>query len=370
MKAFLYLLAIYLLTSCGNTTAIDPLEPILKLRFEEAENADIAELTDSIGFIALENDPEAYFTDIAKLSAKNGYFYLMETFSQNKGLLVFDGGGNFIRTIGKIGEGPGMMRRPTDFEILSDGSVVFVDRDLRRLFFYSSEGEFQKTSDLSFPAISLVHLKDGDWLFSANIQDTTSFKVVKTDVEFLPIEHHFPYSEEEKQIMLSYGNFHFTGPEILYHRPFSDTLSIFSETGSLAQQIKLDFGNESPPIEALYDFQKLSAYQNKVRYSYLLSRPVITKEYIVGMYATTFNEGGIWLFARKSGRLNSIMLDMESYTFKDIYRPLTVLHEKGIVSHMMPEMSVMEKNLSDIPQNMQEHLADEGHVLVVHYLKE
>ncbi|WP_114751542.1 6-bladed beta-propeller [Pleomorphovibrio marinus] len=370
MKAFLYLLVIGLLTSCGQNTAIDTLEPILPLRFEEAENADIAALTDSIGFIALDNNPEAYFTDIAKLSAKNGHFYLMETFSQTKGLLVFDGEGNFIRSIGEIGEGPGKMRRPTDFDIFSDGSVVFLDRDLRRLFFYSSEGEFQKTSDLSFPAISFVHLKDGGWLFSANIQDTTSYKVVKTHAEFLPIEYHFPYAEEEKQIMLSYGNFHVEGPEILYHRPFSDTLSIFSETGNLTQQVKLDFGKESPPVEALYDFQKMSAYQNKVRYSYLLSRPVITEDYIVGMYSTTFNEGVVWLFARKSGKLNSIILDMDNYTFKNIYRPLTVLHEKGIVSHMMPEVLAMEKNLSDIPQNIQEHLADEGHVLVVHYLKE
>lgn len=370
MKAFLYLLAICLLTSCGNTTAIDSLEPILKLRFEEAENADIAALTDSIGFIALDNTPDAFFTDIAKLSAKNEHFYLMETFSQNRGLLVFDVEGNFVRTIGEIGEGPGMMRRPTDFDILSDGSVVFVDRDLRRLFFYNSEGQFQKTSDLSFPAISFAQLQDGGWLFSANIQDTTSYKVVKTDSGFSPKEHHFSYAEEEKQIMLSYGNFHVAGTEILYHRPFSDTLSVFSQTGNLMQQIKLDFGKESPPLEALYDFQKMSAFQNKVRYSYLLSRPVITEDYIVGMYSTTFNEGGIWLFARKSGKLNSLILDMDSYTFKDIYRPLTVLHEKGIVSHMMPEMSVMKKNLTDIPQNIQEHLADEGHVLVVHYLKE
>nr|MBI1231664.1 6-bladed beta-propeller [Cytophagales bacterium] len=370
MKAFLYLLAIVLVTSCGKMTAIDPLEPILQLRFEEAENADIAELTDSIGFIALDNNPEAYFTDIAKLSSNNGHFYLMETFSQKKGLLVFDVEGNFIRTIGEIGEGPGKMRRPTDFDILSDGSVVFVDRDLRRLFFYNSEGEFQKTSDLSFPALSFAKLQDGRWLFSANVHDTTSYKVVKTDAEFLPIEYHFPYAEEEKQIMLSYGNFQVAGPEILYHRPFSDTLSIFSETGDLTQQVKLDFGKETPPIEALYDFQKLSAYQNKVRYSYLLSRPVITEDYIVGMYATTFNEGKVWLFARKSSKLTNIDLDMESYTFKDIYRPLTVLNEKGIVSHMMPEVLAMEKNLSDIPQNIQEHLADEGHVLVVHYLKE
>ena len=106
-----------MLTSSGQNTAIDTLEPILPLCFEEAENADIAELTESIGFIALENDPEAYFTDMAKLSGKKGHFYLMETFSQNKGLLVFDGEGNFIRTIGEIGEGPGEMRRPTDFDI-------------------------------------------------------------------------------------------------------------------------------------------------------------------------------------------------------------------------------------------------------------
>ena len=370
MKAFVYLLAIVLVTSCGKTTAIDPLEPILQLRFEEAENADIAELTDSIEFIALDNNPEAYFTDIAKLSGKNGHYYLMETFSQNRGLLVFDGEGNFVRSIGEIGEGPGVMRRPTDFDFLSDGSVVFVDRDLRRLFYYNSEGEFLKSSDLSFLASSLVQLKDGGWLFSATIQDTTSFKVVKTDSGFLPIQHHFPYAKEEKQNMQSYGNFHVEGPEILYHRPFSDTLSIFSESGNLMQQIKLDFGKESPPLEALYDFQKMSAFQNKVRYSYLLSRPVITEDYIVGMYATTFNEGRIWLFARKSGKLTSIDLDMENYTFKNIYRPLTVLNEKGIVSHMMPEVLTMEKNLSDIPENIQEHLADEGHVLVVHYLKE
>ncbi|MEX2512455.1 MAG: hypothetical protein WD398_06085 [Cyclobacteriaceae bacterium] len=107
---------------------------------------------------------------------------------------------------------------------------------------------------------------------------------------------------------------------------------------------------ESRNGTALYDFQQIATYQNKIRYRHLLSRPVITEYYIVGMNVSTFNDGGFWLFARKSGKLISKNVNMESYTFKNIYRPLSVLHEKAIVSHMIPEALTMEKTFRTFPK--------------------
>jgi hypothetical protein len=284
--------------------------------------------------------------------------------------LVFDEDGVFIRKVGEIGEGPGMMRRPTDFEVLGDGTIVFLDRDTRRLFFFDSNGAFEKTEDLSFSAISLKCLSTGDWLFSANAQgDSTDVKVIKTDPDFLPQDYIFPYSEGEAYMVLSYGNFPASGTEFLYHRPVSDSLFLFADNGELRKGIKLDFGKEALPLEAMYDFRLMASYKNKVRYNYLNSSPVLTESYIVGTYTTTFNDGGIWLFSRKSGKLFRQKFDLERYTFQNINRPITTLPDNGIVSHIMPESTELEKNLKHLPQGIQDHLAEEGHVLVIHDLK-
>ncbi|WP_209332798.1 6-bladed beta-propeller [Lunatimonas salinarum] len=370
MKVFLYLSAFSVMASCGQEPSADSIDSFIHLPFEKAEDADIPGMTEKTHFIKLDNSPEAYFTDIAKLTYKNDKFYIMETFSREKGVLEFDGTGTFIQKIGEIGEGPGMMRRPTDFEVLGDGTIVFLDRDTQRLFFFDPNGEFKKTQDLPFSAISIKSLSTGDWLFSANVQgDSLGFKVIMTDSEFMPKEYLFPYSTGETYRVLSYGNFPASDSEFLYHRPVSDSLFLFGNNGELRQVIKLDFGKEALPLEAMYDLRLMTSYKNKGPYYYLNSSPVLTEHYIVGTYTTTFDDGGIWLFSRKSGKLFRQTFDFERYTFQNINRPITTLPDHGIVSHIMPEFIEFEKNIKDLPQEIRDHLAEEGHVLVVHYLK-
>lgn len=135
MKVILYLSAFTIMASCGRKPSVDPVQPSIHLQFEEAEDVDIPSMTENLRFVKLDNSPDAYFTDIAKLSYKNGNFYLMETFSQDKGVLVFDEDGVFIRKVGEIGEGPEMMRRPTDFEVLGgrDHRVFGQEKNLKDL---------------------------------------------------------------------------------------------------------------------------------------------------------------------------------------------------------------------------------------------
>jgi hypothetical protein len=371
MKPYFYLIAAAcIIISCSEpTSTIDPYSPILSIRFNDAEPLEISELTDSIGFIPIENTPKAYFTDIGKLSAKNGLLYIMETFAQKQGLFIFDEEGNFIRTVGEIGEGPGKMQNPTDFEILEDGKILFLDRGLRRVFYFNSEGEFEKTANLEFAATSFSRMASGDWFFSTNASDSLSYKLIITGEDFKPKAHHFTYRRDEKSIVLSLGHFEALEKETLFHKPINDTLYIFSGTGELKQRIGLDYGKETPPQEALDDFQKMQPFYNNVRYNYMFSRPVITEHYLVGLYTSTFSDGKVWLFDRKSGKLFDKLLTMENYTFKNIYRPLYSWKKNGVLSHMQPELLDKEINPEEIPEEIQEHLSDEGHVLIVHYLR-
>ena len=54
---------------------------------------------------------------------------------------VFDKNGEYIRTIGKRGQGPGEMQAPIDIKALSSGVLIINDYAQRRLNFFSLNGE-------------------------------------------------------------------------------------------------------------------------------------------------------------------------------------------------------------------------------------
>lgn len=57
---------------------------------------------------------------------------------------VFDKDGQFVRTIGKKGQGPGEVQRPRDIDITPQEELLINDMSARRLLFFSLEGDFLK----------------------------------------------------------------------------------------------------------------------------------------------------------------------------------------------------------------------------------
>ena len=59
-------------------------------------------------------------------------------------VLVFDGGGGFLREFGSSGGGPGEFNRPVDFAVLRDGTVVVSDAGHRAYQLFDASGSFHR----------------------------------------------------------------------------------------------------------------------------------------------------------------------------------------------------------------------------------
>ncbi|MGB8953388.1 MAG: 6-bladed beta-propeller [Candidatus Aminicenantales bacterium] len=77
--------------------------------------------------IAVDEEERVYVLDIKERDVK-----------------VYDRNGNFIRTIGRRGQGPGELENPYTVQITSQNEVVVYDPMRRHLVFFSFEGNFMK----------------------------------------------------------------------------------------------------------------------------------------------------------------------------------------------------------------------------------
>jgi DNA-binding beta-propeller fold protein YncE len=80
-------------------------------------------------------------TDIA--FGKNGETYISDGYGNSR-IMVFDRSGNFLRSWGKYGTGPGEFNLPHSLAIDAQGNVYVADRENARIQVFDGEGHFLK----------------------------------------------------------------------------------------------------------------------------------------------------------------------------------------------------------------------------------
>ncbi|HKJ00816.1 MAG TPA: 6-bladed beta-propeller [Longimicrobiales bacterium] len=73
---------------------------------------------------------------------RQGRLYVFDR--QSSRVVVTDASGNFVREVGKAGEGPGELRQPMGFAVLRDGSIVISDMAHRAYVVYGPDGTYQR----------------------------------------------------------------------------------------------------------------------------------------------------------------------------------------------------------------------------------
>lgn len=83
-------------------------------------------------------------TDIA--SGPDGSFFVLDVpFGATPFLRQYDASGRYVRTIGRLGRGPGEYTGPAGITVLSDGRILLLDGLGARINLYSPRGEFIDT---------------------------------------------------------------------------------------------------------------------------------------------------------------------------------------------------------------------------------
>ena len=119
--------------------------------------------------------PDALTDPTNVVTAPNGDIYVAESHTRGAGpdvvgrISVFDGTGQFIKTIGKLGTGPGEFRRPHAMVFDSLGRLIVADRQNHRIQILDTDGnyigeyrEFGRVSGLTIDQDDTIYTSDSE----------------------------------------------------------------------------------------------------------------------------------------------------------------------------------------------------------------
>jgi DNA-binding beta-propeller fold protein YncE len=131
----------------------------------------------TLGQPGVEGDPPELLTSPTDVvtDPENGDIYVAESHTNVEDpnlvgrISVFDRDGNFLRTIGRTGTGPGEFRTPHALEFDSQGRLIVADRHNHRVQILTKEGEyigeykeFSRVSGLAIDANDVIYTADSE----------------------------------------------------------------------------------------------------------------------------------------------------------------------------------------------------------------
>lgn len=117
----------------GVTVVKNPKDPI--------HREDVFNLEEELSIGEKEGKEEYIFSYITDIGVdEEERIYIID--SKESHIKVFNRMGEYIKTIGKKGQGPGEMRRPTSLRITSQNEIVVNDSAARKIHFFTLDGNF------------------------------------------------------------------------------------------------------------------------------------------------------------------------------------------------------------------------------------
>ncbi|MEB2774224.1 6-bladed beta-propeller [Algoriphagus sp. D3-2-R+10] len=364
-----------ILTSCSKATKKDDTSILTTTPFENAEEFHLSDFVDEQKYILLSTDEEALFKRVDKLIAKNDQFYLFDHLSQS-GVLVFDSEGRFVQKIGEFGEGPQQLKGISDFQVDNNGDVQVLDRLNRSIVIYSPQGIWKEKVALPVNAGGFAQLGN-NWFLAINY-DHQNDELVNNqmlgvfDSTMEKDSLYFQYAEGAVSANVYYhAGLLSTGKNaLIYHRPPNDTISIFSINGKLTDRLIIDFGANRLPDEVVNDFQTMSAYKAQdASFRYMQTPALLVGNHIFGIIASAKNEIWTYVYKLDSKELYSNKVNFSNIHLNELILPTANFNDEVVVSMIDPVTFSQDANPEAYPDEVRNHLENEGSVLLLHYLK-
>lgn len=186
--------------------------------FEESTQLNLSSIASKIEYIPLETNEKAMFGYIYNSDVT---FFEDTILLQDKGVLfVFNSSGEFLNTIGDIGNGPGEHSKNFQFRILpQDKLIAIYDQSKDKVFFHTFKGQFVSEIAIDFNPRSFItfnnHLVFFNAEFSRKDSDYYVISVVdKTGVVIKKLLHRPDEKALEKK-MRTIVNFYVESQNVL-----------------------------------------------------------------------------------------------------------------------------------------------------------
>jgi hypothetical protein len=109
------------------------------INLSDQKEPTLSELVEKIEYVPLEYKPECALSRIQRLIATEKFFFIFD----NRGISQFDRSGIYIRSIGKVGRGPGEYPGLRDFDVDESSQRIFILANyVRLIFIYDFQGKY------------------------------------------------------------------------------------------------------------------------------------------------------------------------------------------------------------------------------------
>lgn len=157
MKKLLFLSLLFFAVSCNNRQKSE----VIKVEYNLTTGADIlrSDMIKSVDLIKLQSENAPMVGDrLTSMVIKDDIIYFFDPYD-NKQLLLYDMKGNFLNSIGKVGNGPEEYIDALNFFLNDDGTVSLYSISSNAEYVYSKNGDFVSKIDYDLRPYQLIRDK-------------------------------------------------------------------------------------------------------------------------------------------------------------------------------------------------------------------
>ena len=224
--------------------------------------------------IPLESSPTCMIHDIKRIKFFKGEYYVLDVAGQ-RCILVFDGGGRFVRKIGRFGNGNGEYPSIEDFAINEDREEVAILSCNANVYQYSCKGDFLRKVDLGDFLVWNICWTGHGYLFSTNHYTFTEGEEAR-----LVYEYDDDFSLKRKMMDVAtdqiytpttiYSCLNRSKDGVAYSDQFTNSVFVIGDSGIVTYKYKL---GDPMPQDIFSDTNAFM--QNQSRYDYVLDNMVM-----------------------------------------------------------------------------------------------
>lgn len=162
-------------------------EPFTTVSVKDAseEPYNVENIFDSVTYIRLSNDKDAVIGAVNQIIMLDSMIAIRDTYS-SKSVKLFSITGQYIRTIGNQGRGPGEYIEPTFMQLI-ENDIAISDQYTQQILLYTLDGKFKRSYRVPFFAMKFHIFGPNQFLFNtinSDSKETKDYPVFETDSTF------------------------------------------------------------------------------------------------------------------------------------------------------------------------------------------
>lgn len=237
-------------------------ETFEKISFQGLKTEVLSQIVEKIDYVILKN-PNKAFVQVDKMFVADKSLVFVDLFGK-QALLHFDSDGNFLNSIGKIGEGPEEYLNAIDVAYSSNEKLIEI-LSTRGIIQFGLDGIFISKVDLEFKPHRFLKIDRSHYVFyipevmaselRQGYEENILYKYEWKSKKMIPLLD--PIFPDVLNFMGDKNNLFHLGSQVVFSSSFCDTI-YFISSNTEKKKFFLDFGSSQIDLTNLYN---LTAYQ-------------------------------------------------------------------------------------------------------------